>query len=250
MNDTVVGIGAAVPVIHIAIDVQARFYNKLSEMRRLTFSACVVQASNRLRENGVLTVWVAYTDDDDDYEINWDFYSRKLTMPKGGIRPLSEAAHSELGLHSIYPDDLVYVKAATNAFHEPYLKEFLDSVGCETVVYSGMNTCCCVSWTAGESADAGIETYVFTDLLADSSRNFHEGHHGGDVHWHANELKRHLDVTQRAFVHAVEFSSVISVLEQGAPAKQALLEATRPSRLVLRIPSVRGLDCSQRGINP
>lgn len=225
MNDSIIGIGNELPVIHIAIDVQTTYYNGLSEMRRRTFPARVIQASDRLRQAGVPTIWVAYTDDDDDHGMNWDFYSCRLTRPRGGIRPLSDTSHADLGLHKVHRDDLIYVKAETNAFHEPYLKEFINSLGCETVVYSGMNKCCCLAGSVSAAARHHYNTYVFLNLLADGSEYFHEGKGKGKMIFHQGLLYDCLSEDQIQNVKSLISRDYIKDLSARVNAKQALDKA-------------------------
>lgn len=199
------------PIIHIAIDVQSKFYEELHGDRCVQFPKAVRCFADDLRKKGVPTLWIA--------NAGWayreyagQFYStNEYRESDVEVLRLTPRAAYDLKLHEhdIAWSDLVYVKNEVGAFERYGLEAFLAAKSYDRLLYSGMNTTACVFETITGSARAGFPTYVVKDLLADCNC---EPENGGGVTWHQDVFATHLPRSMKNRVHLIDKEQALSLI--------------------------------------
>lgn len=225
-------------IVHVAIDVQKKFTKELYEARRETYPREVRLAADDLRSYGIPTIWVAFRTRGLFSGLDWNCYANQITEPNAPVKKAEDWTAGHLGLPDVHQQDLIFVKNKNNAFHGHHLPDLLNAYGYKTLLFSGMNTCCCLASTVSTSAQLNYNTYVFLDLLADGSPYYHEGRERGKIAAHQGLLYDCLSEDQVKKVRGLISHKFTNELSRGVAADKAL-QKSRPIRDVAPTRPVR-----------
>ena len=151
------------PIVHLAIDVQERWYKKLLASRCEKFPSEIAQFADHLRELSIPTKWVAF----DNHMEMANYAKPRTTLPPDRWQHLVQ--HLEFGNINIHAEDDVFVKIRMDAFYGGALENNLRETKTGKLVITGMNTIECVPRTALGAARANFPCVIITDLLAETN---------------------------------------------------------------------------------
>ncbi len=160
--------------VHLAIDVQLRFYHAMPQKRRSLFVKAERAFANKLKRHNISTIWVAYNQTE-------SFAFAPTIRPPALIKGL--------GLDAVKPkeNEPIYVKCANDAFYyerNSLLYQELQEKDCQKVIITGMNTCACVADTILGARKVGLDVYALYDLMADKCCE----PRGQSPQWHQEKL--------------------------------------------------------------
>lgn len=161
------------PIVHLQIDVQEHFLNRLKSARKTFLPAYLEEKSARLLTFGIPTIQVAYRTSSTPQSAYWGLFANTLTRKRDPVGLLNRDVLRSLGLVNLKPSQLVYIKNEDTAFPSfmPVgtlsLERYLKRVGCRHLLFSGMNTAGCILDTVEGAYDRGIFCHVMMDCLAD-----------------------------------------------------------------------------------
>lgn len=167
-------------VVHVAIDVQDRFFDRMSAERRTSFPASIRFFADQLRTVQIPTIWVAYRCKDNEtvglHTDSGDGAKRRNERTKKSVK--TKKLLTELRFESLtpLPDEPIAVKECSNAFdpenRAPALQQILSRWNAKTILVTGMNTQYCVKKTIGtalsQSFIPDLSCIAVFDLLADT----------------------------------------------------------------------------------
>jgi len=195
-------------IVHLAIDVQERFYCHLPKDRRDSFVRGVRSFAKVLRQkHNVPTIWVAYR----ELDMDWDPF----------FAPMRHNERQEyikrLGLNVVAPrkNEPVFIKNANNAFHQredSKLLHFLKENRYQSVIVTGMNSCACVPESMNGAARLGLSVCGVYDHMADACHEMRTQ----TPSWHRGMVIRRMTLSP-AFPATRKSDDILDRLEKGAP---------------------------------
>lgn len=235
--------------LHIAVDVQERFTDQLSDEQSFNFPSDVRDFANKLYEQKVDTLWVVLPQTisvnpdvnvSDNPRNAWERAIQEVT----GLR-VHEMGHPvglnhSFGLPPLYQQDTVSVKYSRSAFvfdsEAIWITErgatqsglsvsnYMQDLGYDHALVTGLNASECIADTVEDGLNLGLNITVVSDLLADARGWSHEPF-AFDIDeyaaFHTKIVKRNMSDENAAKADFTLKSSVLKRLQSFSNAQKA-----------------------------
>ena len=157
-------------VIHLPIDVQERYYKEFRDERSKTFPRKIDVFSRELKNRGIETLPVAYSNKYWNDPVGSGLYNAPFNRKFGDKNIFDALTFAP----DFYPADsqAVYVKNHENAFKDDVLAKEVKKRGINTIIITGMNTTACVESTvvgAFEKCSKEVCIVIVYDMLCDNA---------------------------------------------------------------------------------